>query len=126
MDPPDGPFAVVLGAGWGCAVGLPAASNLMSLPVLVPKKGARRRMESVLSAFDEWSSANPELKSEQFLTAVFEREVTIPVAGEQIAMEFAEVDTAGWRAAVEFVALRIATSVRPDATELAPAVIEVD
>src|SRR4051812_40804396 len=126
MEPPDGPFAVLLGAGWGCAVGLPAANNLMSLPVLVPKEGARRRMESVLKAFAEWSEANPELKSEQFLTAVFERKVIIPAAGGQIAMEFAEVETAGWRAAVEFIALRIATSVRPDAAELAPEVIEVD
>lgn len=124
---PEGPFAVFTGAGWGCAVGLPAASQLISTPVLVPKPAVRHRVEQVLAAFAAWSKANPELASEQFLTAVYERKVRAASDdGEQLAFSLGAEDRLGWGAAVELVALRIATSLRPDAADLPAEVIELD
>ena len=113
MKPPDGPFAVLLGAGWGCAVGLPGSEQPHVAPGACSEGGRPPPYGKRARGVRRMVGGKPRAESEQFLTAVFERKVTIPVTGEQIAMEFADIETAGWRAAVEFVALRIATSVDP-------------
>jgi hypothetical protein len=66
--------AVVLGAGFSCAAGLPLTNQLMAgdLPLMAGERD-RARMQSVRAAFDAWSAANPEEPTEAWLRAAYDQ-----------------------------------------------------
>jgi len=83
--------AIILGAGFSFAAGLPLTSALFETDVLVTSKGAGRRFSQVLAAWERWQ-ANAGTGPEQFMDAAYRREAGVH-----------------WRHVVEFVAAVLAT-----------------
>jgi hypothetical protein len=59
--------ALILGAGWSAAAGLPLANQLFERS---PNLSGRDR--EVIDAYEEWQQANPECSSEQFVAYAYE------------------------------------------------------
>lgn len=65
--------AVILGAGFSHAAGLPLARNLFDSDVLITSKETERRFERVWDAWDQYRSSFPEHGAELFLSALYEK-----------------------------------------------------
>jgi hypothetical protein len=70
--------AVILGAGWSFAAGLPLAKDLISPPLFVSSQRALYRSEQVLAAFERWSTENPDGHTEVFLRECYRGAVSVP------------------------------------------------
>jgi hypothetical protein len=103
---------LILGAGWSAAAGLPLAAELIAGPLITASVGARDRCNSVLAAYRQWLSANPNGTAEPFLAEVLAGRVHVPVDPSRPTL----YDSAGgpplpWQWAVEAVAIRLANPV---------------
>jgi hypothetical protein len=67
--------ALILGAGFSAAAGLPLAADLLDSDVYAGSASARRRFDAVWAAWSRWHEANPQSGPEQFLQAVYEGRV---------------------------------------------------
>ena len=85
--------ALILGAGFSAAAGLPLASGLFDTSVLVASAGARKRFARVRDSFQRWKATRVDNGPEQYLGALYSGEVRGPP----------------WQWAVEFVGATLAT-----------------
>lgn len=71
--------AVILGAGFSHAAGLPLAKNLFDAEYLIPSRGAAQRFSAVLESWHSWRSINPDQGPEQFLTEAYGSTASAPI-----------------------------------------------
>jgi len=90
--------ALVLGAGFSAAAGLPVASRLFDAPRLIASKGANNRFARVRESFQQWKTLHAGSGPEQFLGALYSGEVRGPP----------------WQWAVELVGAVLATPIGKD------------
>jgi SIR2-like domain len=105
------PLAIVLGAGWSAALGLPLAAQLFDPPVLVASKESEQRMRETIAAYRGWLAANPDGHPEQFLDDVKASKVNrLPRETDQLGLFPPPPEELPWDWAVELVGLRLATA----------------
>lgn len=90
--------AVIVGAGFSKAAGLPLTGALLNTQFYLSSNGARARAEDILSIWEKWKEANPSAGVEQFIGAVYER----------------RVPGAFWQTLVEVIQAVLATPRGPD------------
>lgn len=102
--------ALILGAGWSAAAGLPLAADLVQGPIYVASRGAEARVNAVLAAWERWLIRHPEGTAEPFLAEVEAGKVRTAENWDVAELAFpAPPDSPlPWAWAVEAVALRLA------------------
>ena len=88
--------ALILGAGWSFAAGLPLTKDLFKVNLSAASKTSEDRLRRVAEAYDTWATATKPANGELFLEVVH-REETLP-----------------WAWAVEYVSTVLANPVRGD------------
>jgi hypothetical protein len=67
---PKAPAAVICGAGWSVAAGLPLTRDLFCGPITTTSRDAARRIGIVYNGYADWLRSHPDEGPEQFLTAL--------------------------------------------------------